>query len=821
MTSCSWRVVLAVSFCLMFTSYIAAADKSPSKQPPLEPMPFEWRKKIVPDRGMSSLAPAEKWEDALVSGNGKMGVLVFARPLRERLIFNHEKFNYPQFAEPKPVPDISGALGEIRRLMLAGKYEEAFAYSIKAAREDGFGDIVWTDPYHPACAVEIEIPAGGQIRDYLRMTNFTTGEATVVWNDNRGRWRRRLFVSRPDNVVVHRIEAPPGKKLDCTFTIDEKLPEVPDDVSFRKNFSRGWFGLDGKYPEGRMHHGFEMLTRVVPDGGRVKAGENNLRITDANEILLLTRLVRYETGQEAEASKLKTDLAQIPADYDVLLKRHARIHGEIFNRVELDLGGEDCARSVEELLKDKPEDGVNAALLEKMFDMGRYVYLSSSGDWPPRLVGLWTGTWRPNWRGDFTLDANVNLAVSSGNIGNMPEAMEAYFNLIEGIADDWKVNARKLYGCCGVLSGMRTDGDHNLHTHFRSRGFCGHFWTAGAEWLILPFYEHYLVTGDREFLRKRALPLMKQVVLFYEDFLTVTDEDGNYVFVPSYSPENRPANTGCAATINATMDIAVAKEAITNLIAACEDLGVEKESIPRLRAMLQKIPPYRINQDGALAEWAWEGLKDRYNHRHLSHLYPLWPGHEINPDHTPKIFDAARRAAELRGQGNRSAHGLMHMALAATRLKDHRIVMRNLKQILEGRYIYTSMVTSHNPDRIYNVDSSCSLPAVVMEMLVYSRPSVIELLPALPEQLPAGRIGGVCCRTQAIVENLSWNLEKGTAEVTLKSKTDQNVTLILRRGIESVRAPDGVEVSPSGLGRIARRVSLPAEKSVTLKISFE
>ncbi|MCP4645446.1 MAG: glycoside hydrolase family 95 protein, partial [bacterium] len=303
-----------------------------------------------------------------------------------------------------------------------------------------------------------------------------------------------------------------------------------------------------------------------------------------------------------------------------------------YDRVRLDLNvGEARYLSVEALIREQKKgreagEALNLALLEKLFDMGRYVFLCSSGDWPPRLQGIWGGSWDPAWRGDYTLDANVNLAVSGGNLGAMHEAMGGYLRLVEGVVDDWRTNARNLYGCRGILAGTRTDGDHNLHTH-HSVAFPGHFWVAGTEWMVLPLHEYYEVTGDEAFLRDHVLPLLKEIALFYEDFLTEFDDDGNYVFVPSYSPEHAPENADNATVLNATMDIAAAKETLTNLIEACEILGVEQENLPKWRAMLTKMPAYLVNDEGALKEWAHPDLDDDYDHRHLSHLYPLWPGH--------------------------------------------------------------------------------------------------------------------------------------------------------------------------------------------------
>ena len=198
------------------------------------------------------------------------------------------------------------------------------------------------------------------------------------------------------------------------------------------------------------------------------------------------------------------------------------------------------------------------------------------------------------------------------------------------------------------------------------------YWISAGGWCCRPFWDHYLVTGDLEFLRKRVVPALKELALFYEDFLTVTDKDGKYIFVPSFSPENNPANTSPSAmlVINASMDIAVCREVLANLIYASETLGTDADSVPKWKAMLAKLPPYMLEPDGTLKEWAWPTLQERYSHRHISHLYGAWPGDEIDPDRTPQLARAAMMADRRRVPERLAAHGRCHRALVGARLKD-------------------------------------------------------------------------------------------------------------------------------------------------------
>lgn len=753
-----------------------------------------------------SARPASIWQEALVTGNGTLGALVFGDPYNERIVFNHERLYEPLSDSPESPPKVASVMPEVRRLLLDGEYERAREVFGQAARSAGFNKLKWTDPYHPALAMLVTQSGAGEPSDYHRRVDFRTGEVVVAWSDDKGAFERRCFVSRPDNVIVQQIRSTDGSQIEATIQLinqDQRNNKAQAASYHPPQIEADLDSLAYRCKYRRSPRAYISVTRIVAPSTPTLADEPGAVQVVSDDLLLLTKIASVEDAANLEASeaRLRESLDNLKAEYQPLLARHATAHGKIYSRMAIDLGGENTrAVSTEELIaaqKANP-DSIEPALLERMFNMGRYSFICSSGEWPPNLMGIFNGAWRPAWSGDFTLDANVNLQIAAASIGAMPEGVDSYATLIEGIADDWQVNAQNLYGSRGLLSGTRTDGRHNLHTHHKLGKFPGFFWTAGAQWLIAPLYEHYLVTGDRRFAQGRLLPLMKGVVAFYEDFLVERDAAGKLVFVPSYSPENRPSNTGCPVTINATMDIACAKEAMANLASLCRELEIEPETIQRCEALLSELPPYLVNDDGALKEWAWPTLDDNYNHRHVSHLYPIWPGHEINPEDTPELFASAKTAADKRGRGNGSAHGLAHMALIGARLKDSDLVHDNLCFMLSEDYLLPSLFTYHNPGRIYNADMLHSLPAVVVEMLVHSKPGEIELLPALSDKLPNGEITGVRCRCRATVDRLAWDLPDRQVAVTLSSAVPQTITLRLRRGAESYSVAAGEPMKLGG-----------------------
>lgn len=743
-------------------------------------------------KGMFSLQPAERWEDALISGNGQMGIMVYGDPIHEKIIFNHEMLYEPIGSENVEPPDIAKYLEPTRELFRQQKYEEAINYSYKMAVEEGYAGLQWTDPYHPALRMEINQKSIEESTNYNRSINFETGEILVKWKSNGVQHSRRSFVSRSDGIIIQLIEND-QESVGCSIRLEmqgEKKNEWAEhrdkpkgfDEPIRK-FTEDWLTFRVNYL--LNERGYEVVTKVYSPGvsTQKKIKNHQLEIQSADYVLLISKIVALENYKKSRIPEIKEFISSINPDYEGLLSEHTEIHSEIFNRVDFDIYPDDLPKhSSEELIKKQKStpDAINSELLETMFYMGRFALLSASGDNPPNLMGIWNGQWRPAWSGDFTTDANVNLQISSANICNMPEAIDSYMQMLERIAPDWEINAMKLYGCRGYLAGTRTSGRRNLHTHF-STWFPGHFWLAGAEWLLLPCYEYYQISGDEEFLKERLLPMLEKTALFFEDFLSLKDKNGHFFLAPSYSPENRPANIEVSASVNAVMDIAAAKEVFTILIDIYSNLNMKLEKIPYYKDLLSQFPPYLVNDDGALKEWAWDGLEDNYDHRHVSHLYPVWPGHEINPEETPELFAAATVAAKKRGSGNDSAHGLTHMALIGARLKLPDLVQHNLTFLLSNDFLYKGLFTSHNPNlRIFNSDALCSFPAVVGESLVYSRPQMIELLPAWSKEQPAGSITNIPCRSLAEIKELTWDLGKGVIECSILSNKKQTISLINR-----------------------------------------
>ena len=706
------------------------------------------------------------------TGNGRVGALVFGNIEHETIILNHDSLF---FTTKKPtLPDVSEHLPKIRKLMEQGLYEQAGRYyrdGVKVAY-----DHQGSDSYHPAFNVTIDMPMAGEVRDVRRVVDFETGEVSVVWQKQNVSYHRKVFVSRKDNVVVVDVGASRPGMINCKIGLlptglerqelgggrnvrvprfpmgrvaKIRLDEVP--ITFNLTGKDNVLTLVGKYDVGGKYHlvgGDEYggCAVIAVKGGRKETTELQVDAKGADEVLVIIKLFANEESKAA-LKRLRSDVEGLSVDYDKLLRRHAALHRELFMRVELDLGGTARNRSLpnEKLVNEAKHGQAYRALLERMFDFGRYGLICSSGreGMPANLQGIWNGEYGPPWAADYHNDMNIQMNYFQALPGNMAEIALPYFDYYESMLDDFRANARNIAGCRGILAPL-SGTTHGLASLNWS------YWTAGAGWLAELFYDYWLFTGDREFLEERAVPFMKEVALFYEDFL-IEDKSGRYVFMPSFSPENMPANTKASCTINATMDIAVAREVLSNLCEACEALGIEKDGVERWRRMLAKLPGYLINEDAALKEWAHRSFEDNYEHRHMSHLYGVYPGLEITREAKPELFEACKVAMARKMEAFEYPCTWSYVLAACTfaRLGEGDEALRALEIVARGYTLpnlFTTLWLYHHRPPMYQFEAASGIPAAIMEMLLFSEPGVIKLLPALPKSWPDGQVKGLRAR---------------------------------------------------------------------------
>jgi len=768
----------------------------------------------VPARGFLSSQPAQNWEEGLITGNGRLGLNVFSRPNEERIIFTHEELFMPM-GEPFVPVDQSAFLPEIRQLIAEGKYKEAERLQAEKSGQKGF---MYPDFYVPAFDLTINREAQGEARHYSRSVNFSTGETTVQWSDDAGTFQRQAFASRENGVAVIRIRGSAAGSVSCVIHLEPREPsdeyngdsdvERRSDEAFEEHFgdlksastadSLSFGARFLKAYEGSIQS-LNGYARVVTKGGEALPNEDgSLTVKGADEILLLVDIALPREPGVSKFNEIANSLGALPADYDRLLAGHAEIHGGIFNRVKLDLGGgSDHLKTTEELLELSTWESINKALIEKQFDAGRYNILCSTGKLPPNLQGIWGGTYVPQWASDYTHNGNVPSAIAANLPGNMPELTPAYTSYIESLIPDMKLNARHFFGSRGIVLPSRTS-THGYNNAF-SEDFAGGMWISGAGKAARFFYDYYLFTGDETFLADHAVPYLEKVALFFEDFL-YEGPDGKWIFSPTQSPENWPEGSKSQATYNATMDVAVAKEVLHNLIEGSRILGVNEEKIPGWETMLEKMPPYMLNEDGIIKEWLTPRLGNTDKHRHSSQLYPLYYVMPDEIESNPELMEGFRKSVEFKlaeywkdpkDRGFMS-FGLIQLGQVVSTLGNGELAYLCLRHLV-NRFWLNNLASMHNHRHLFNMDISGGQPALIIQMLVGSEVGEIRLLPALPEQWPTGSVEGVLARGAVEIERLEWTLSSAT--VALRSKKTQTLALKLGDKTQEVALPAGETIT--------------------------
>lgn len=790
-----------------------------------EALPPDERRPYVKRMGFFSTRPADSHKDALICANGRIHMLVYGQPEEDTAVFSEETLYTPKWEKPPEPPKIAKALPEVRRMLKNGDYWTVPSYVIDQVVKDPVYDKMMPNspdgrtrysikPASKHIAFIMKLtgltnPVGGtkdsrdclkkapvtglsreagsspvRIRGYLRSMNLEKGEAYIRFEDEEGVHERRNFVSRADNAAVQEFVFPTKRKEISLRLLHEKLKGLHewDGLGFCENLtitqklSDGVLLFEGRYPENTGHPeaGFLGAIRVVTDG-KVSFSDGVLTVRNCGKVMFVSSIRRFETLKERCPEDMKGKLLSLSADYDHLMERHEKLHGELMRRAEIVLADEnELLWSVEELLEAQHcREGVSRALLEKMYHMGRYFLITETGTLPPA-------------RGQYNI--NVNLQVCSGNLAALPEMMQVFFRFFESRFADFRVNAENIFGCRGIMANIHPDIESGYQFHF-SGPWPHEYWISCAGWVFHEFWDYYLTTGDEEFLREHVLPGLKEIALFYEDYLSDRDENGRFLFYPCFSPENGQAK-GYPITVNAVMDINVCCEVLENLVRACEILGIseeEAENIEKWKSMLASMPALLLDEAGGLKEWAREDIPENYEHRHVSHHYGVWPAHQITWEKAPELAKAVLISNRTRGQENDSAHGIMHRMFTAIRLKDAQGAMGYFKQILERGFTNYSLMTNHFPHKAYYPDALGGMPAAITECAVFSEEGRIEFLPAAFGAMKKGTLIGAKLFTRTALDRFEWDEEAGYLKAELMPLADQTLTISTRMGAKAAR----------------------------------
>ncbi|GAA4073681.1 glycosyl hydrolase family 95 catalytic domain-containing protein [Amphibacillus indicireducens] len=721
------------------------------------------RTEQVPLRGVWHDQPAEKWEEAYLSGNGEMGLLVFGDPKEETLIGNHAQLFLPmgnQFV----VPDLRAELPEFRRIIQEQGYQAGLAYHYQKALDKGYPGLTMSDPYHPAFQLQLKT-AVATVSNYWKSIDYQTGEITVNYQADQHTYQSRSFVSRADGLIVYQLKTTADQlEVELAPAIFQ-VPQLAGELVWTDD------GFHLHYHYTKTSGGYTTVGQIVAPNGTIEIDQGRMRITNTDHVLLIIKIIPELTDRQFNWAEVS---------YEALFNRHKGLHQELFDRVELKLTNDnDRVRSFQDLISDaQTSNDLPKALIEKIYDAGRYMYICSAGVATPNLQGIWSGTFQPAWSGDYTFDTNVQLSIASALTSHLEEGLHGLFNLIDSLLPGFRENAKFYYDSRGIMAPAHAS-NYGQHLHWNEE-WPLQIWTCGAGWLGHWYFQYYRFTGDRSFLQNIAVPYLEEVALFYQDFL-VEDEDGTYRFTPSYSAENGAAD-------NATQDVAVAKEVLSNLIKSYQILGLESDKLVLWQAMLDRLPAYQINQEGALKEWLTPDKGENYNHRHFSHLYPIFQSREFTEETNPQMFKASRVAFEKRLEAwllneegeTTSTHGRMHTALCATQFHMPELIKEVIMLVINNNCFYPSLMMSHYDNQeVFNVDGNGAFPQVIHEMLVDYHHETLYLLQALPSDLDCGELSGVRLPDQITVKQLKWDLKRAKVQLSLVSKIDKQLKIKL------------------------------------------
>jgi len=760
------------------------------KQKPVIPyMKLEDRKKYLSKKNVCSIEPALSESDYLFTGNGLTRIDTAGNPFREEIIITQEQLYEPLWAETPLPPDLSTSIGKIREYVLSGNPDAADALIEEAQRKAGYGKYMNLDAkivypigsprVHKAFSLSCERKMKGGEKNYLRWLDMLTGKTVAYWEDESGSYKTETLPVFKDDYVLIRFSAPKGR---LTLDIDLKLPGGPNVfgiptmvgaehtlASSKEGFTLSW----GYNPEfGKK--GYVAILKFDYADGEITLKEQGIHIERGSEFTIAAKAIPvmdgFFFGCEKEYEK---EFANIEFNFDNAEEINRQILGKKMLLSEISLADEsDLYLSGEELLeKCHSVDELYPAMLEKLYDMGRFYQIIDTGKIPP----MW---------GQHNI--NTNLQVCAGNNTGLFEEMDSYFRYYETKFEDFRINAKRLFGARGLLASVHCDPDSGLFYHF-SKTYPHYCFTGVLGWVYNEFWGYYLCTGDKDFLRNRIIPALKEIAVFFEDYACERDKKGKSIFVPSFSPEDPTPNPDystvtCkdihATRINSVMDIAICREVLTNLIEGCRVLNIETEMIPHWEKQLEELPVYLADSEGGLKEWAWPSMEENYNHRHVSHHYDLWPGRAVTVDKEPEIARAILVSNRKRGQQDDSAHGIIHRTFCAIRLKDKEEAWQNLSQLISHGFVRANLSTAHFPYRGQFPDLQGAMPAILLEMCIYSEPGMIELLPSLVPSMKKGSIRGVWLYTFAKLESLTWGNNEAVAEIT--SFKDQVLSFRLR-----------------------------------------
>lgn len=776
------------------------------------------------------------WREAIPVGNGVIGAAVYGGAANDVIMISHSDSWWQ--GGVGVLQDVADKIKDVRKKMDEGEVRDA---------ENILKNALITKNYRPMlsyplplCDFHVDMRLDRAVKEYSRILNMENGETSVTFKDGATRYDRSMFVSRAQNMIVYEITRTGGKAIDVTLSLDlhdrfnvrtpDAISKLPDGVNVK--YEKYFMCFSARSDSGAE---FGAVGFINHYGGEQIVENSGITIRGAEKVLVFLRPF-VESQREKEWKSIRESLKSVKSTYEKLLKEHTPLHNKLFNSAELDLDAENREMPTDDLIKKAFVDGdVSPALLEKLWAYGRYLMISGSSDasHPLTPYGLWCGDYKAP---GSQINASGSLQNTYCHVlaGNLADQLLSVFTYYESVLDDLKKNASRLYGCRGLFIPSVMAHGTGVLGMVDSRAI--HF-TGVAGWIAQLFYDYYLYTDDIKFLKNRALPFMKEVALFYENFLKL-DSSNKYESCPSYSPDTTPANysNGGVDTLeiarSSSVDFAIVKELFVNLIEGSERAAVNKAEVAKWKDMLTRMPEYRINDDGVACEYLDPSFTDNYTSASTAMFYPMYPGHEITPE-SAETFKAFSQAAKKKIAGAVREHTSMSLSRYASifaRMGDGDsaldIISTVTRSMAMNNLVFSATdwrgmgAGSNGNWAQYTIESNMGVTGAIQEMLVQSDSGSIRLLPALPAQLGKGEVTGIQTRTGVEVASLAWDKRKGMAVVKLKSRKAAKIDIRLPEGTKRfISKPSGGEKVDYEAGLVTE-YNLAAGKVAVIEIRF-